>query len=120
MARQVDRFSIFVIRESRVIRDWTFKGPKNYTMDVIGVIGVIMWFKKVRAFFLMLWLAWLTWLCDSEKNDNDGDDDDDSDDDDCDDDDGDDDHCDDDYDIRDDSWPPELFLAFSDSILFMI
>ena len=42
MARQVDRFSIFVIRESRVIRDWTFKGLKNYTMDVIGVIGVIM------------------------------------------------------------------------------
>ena len=41
MARQMDGFSIFVTRESRVIRDWTFKGPKKFTMDVFGVIGVI-------------------------------------------------------------------------------
>ena len=42
MARQKGGFDTFVTRESRVIRDWTFKGPKNYKMDVIGVIGVIM------------------------------------------------------------------------------
>ena len=42
MARQKGGFDTFVTRESRVIRDWTFEGPKNYTMDVIGVIGVIM------------------------------------------------------------------------------
>ena len=47
--------------------------------------------------------------------DDDGDDDD-NDDDDSDDDD----HCDDDYDIRDDSRPQQLFLAFSDSLVFMI
>ena len=52
-----------------------------------------------------------------KKHDNDGDDD--SDDDDGDDD-SDDDHCDDDYDIRDDSWPQQLFSAFLDSLLFMI
>ena len=42
MARQKGGFDTFVTRESRVIRDWTFEGPKNYTMDVIGVISVIM------------------------------------------------------------------------------
>ena len=47
-----------------------------------------------------------------DKNDND--------DDDGDDDDGDDDDNDENYDVRDDSWPPQLFLAFSDSLLFMI
>ena len=51
MARQKGGFDTFVTRESRVIRDWTFEGPKNYTMDVIGVIGVIMWFKTVREIF---------------------------------------------------------------------
>ena len=35
---------------------------------VIGVIDVIMWFRKKLGKNLMLWLAWLTWLCDSEKN----------------------------------------------------
>ena len=85
MARQKGGFVTFVTGESRVIRDWTFEGSKNYTMDVIGVIGAIMWFKTVRDFFdavigvnmrfkkkkgnnMTLWLAWLTWLCDSVKN----------------------------------------------------
>ena len=39
---------------------------------VIGVIDVIMWFrkklKKKTKKSMTLWLAWLTWLCDSEKN----------------------------------------------------
>ena len=52
----------------------------------------------------------------NDTNDDDGDDDDD----DGDDDDGDDDDNDDNYDVRDDSWPQRLFLALSDSLLFMI
>ena len=47
--------------------------------------------------------------------DDNGDDDDDGDDDD-----GDDDDNDDNYDVRDDSLPQRLFLALSDSLLFMI
>ena len=41
-------------------------------------------------------------------------------DDDCDDDKSDDDDNDDDYDVGDDSQPPQLFSALSDSVLFMI
>ena len=43
-----------------------------------------------------------------DNNDDDGDDDDGDDDDDN------------DFDVGDDSWPPQLFSAFSDSLLFMI
>ena len=57
--------------------------------------------------------------CQHIDDDDDGDDDDDSDDD-GDDDDSDDDDNNDGYDVGDDPRPPWLFLAFSDSLFFMI
>ena len=61
---------------------------------------------------------WRGWRCYDDDYYDDDDDDADADDD-GDDDDGDDNDNDDDYDIGNDSRPPQLFSALSDSLLFM-